>query len=254
MHKHLADDDIVRVRDDVHLVSGSDTNWVIVRDGDDCTLIDAGYPGDHDAVLSSLAATGLSPASIRAVLVTHAHNDHIGAAQRLRSAHGMPVLMHEKEVPHARRDFLSQVTLGQVLGQAWKPGVLQWAVHALRAGGKAHVPVAEPTAFPALGPLDLPGAPVPVFTPGHTEGHCAYYLPAHGIVVSGDALVTAHPTSRVRGPQLLPGMFHTDRARALDSLAAFDGIDADLILPGHGPLHFGAVKDAAALAAERAAL
>ncbi|MFF7331837.1 MBL fold metallo-hydrolase [Streptomyces sp. NPDC008150] len=249
----LREDDITHVRDNVYLVSGSSTNWVIVRDAESCTLIDSGYPGDHDAVLASLAAVGLSPAAVRAVLVTHAHNDHIGAAQRLSSVYGTPVLMHEKEVPHARRDFLSQVSLGQVLARAWQPGVLRWGVHALRAGGKARVPVHAPQAFPAPGPLDLPGAPVPVFTPGHTAGHCAYHLPAHGIVVSGDALVTGHPTSRATGPQLLPGMFHTDRVRALDSLAAFDEIDADIVLPGHGTPHHGSAKEAAVLAGERAA-
>lgn len=252
-HMPLREGDIIHVRDNVHLVSGSSTNWVIVRDGDSCTLIDSGYPGDHDTLLASLDAVGLSPSSVRAVLVTHAHNDHIGAAQRLSSGFGMPVLMHEREVPHARREFLSQVSVGQVLARAWQPGVLRWAVHALRAGGTAHVPVDAPQAFPAPGALDLPGAPVPVFTPGHTDGHCAYHLPAHGIIVSGDALVTAHPTSRTKGPQLLPGMFHTDRARALGALAAFDGIDADVVLPGHGKPHHGSVAEAAALAGERAA-
>ncbi|WP_320780539.1 MBL fold metallo-hydrolase [Streptomyces sp. CRN 30] len=252
MPKALRDDDLVRVADHVYLVSGSDTNWVIVKEGDSATLIDTGYPGDHDRLLASLDAVGVRPAAVTAVLITHAHNDHVGAAERLRSAHGAPVLMHEEEVPHARREFLHQVSVGQVLARAWRPGVLPWAVHALRAGGTAHVPVTEPLPFPAPGPLDLPGGPVPVHTPGHTAGHCAYHLPGSGVLVSGDALVTAHPTARADGPQLLPGMFHTDRARALDSLAAFDHIDADVVLPGHGPAHHGAVAAAAARARERA--
>ncbi|GEC02736.1 hypothetical protein SSP24_03910 [Streptomyces spinoverrucosus] len=112
--------------------------------------------------------------------------------------------MHQEEVPHARRDFLDQVSVGQVLAQAWRPGVLPWAVHALRAGGTTHVPVCEPQAFPAPGALDLPGAPVPVHT------------------------------SQIKGPQLLPDMFHTDRARALDSLAVIEGLDAGLILRARG--------------------
>ncbi|MFF6998225.1 MBL fold metallo-hydrolase [Streptomyces sp. NPDC008313] len=252
MQKVLRDADIVRVGDDVYAVSGSNTNWVIVKDGDSCTLIDTGYPGDHDALLASLAAVGLAPGAVSAVLVTHAHNDHIGASERLRAGHGIPVLMHEDEVPHARRDFLHQVSVGQVLARAWRPGVVPWAVHALRSGGTAHIPVSEPRAFPAPGALDLPGAPVPVHTPGHTAGHCSYHLPAQGILVSGDALVTAHPTSRVTGPQLLPGMFHKDRARALDALTVLQDVDADTVLPGHGPVHHGHVKAAAAVASERA--
>jgi glyoxylase-like metal-dependent hydrolase (beta-lactamase superfamily II) len=246
------DDAIVRVHDQVYLVSGSNTNWVVVKDGDSATLIDTGYPGDRHRLLASLAALGLEPGAVSAVLVTHAHNDHIGAAEHLRSAHGTPVLMHAEEVPHARREFLHQVSVGRVLANAWRPGVLPWAVHAIRAGGTTDVPVAEPQPFPAPGALDLPGAPVPVHTPGHTLGHCAYHLPGLGVLVSGDALVTAHPTSRITGPQLLPAMFHTHRGTALESLSVLEGVDADIILPGHGPAHHGTVKEAAARAREHA--
>jgi glyoxylase-like metal-dependent hydrolase (beta-lactamase superfamily II) len=250
--KQLRDDDIVHIGDDVHLVSGSDTNWVIIKDGDDATLVDSGYPHDHDLLLASLRAVGLEPQGVRAVLVTHAHNDHIGAAERLRATYGTPVMMHEREVPHARREYLHQVSVGQVLAQSWRPGVLPWAVRALRAGGTAHVPVTDPTPFPGPGPLDLPGAPMPLHTPGHTEGHCAYLLAGTGTLISGDALITAHPTSRIKGPQILPTMFHTDRPRALRSLALLEAIEADVILPGHGPAHRGSVETAAAQAWELA--
>ncbi|MFF4795246.1 MBL fold metallo-hydrolase [Streptomyces sp. NPDC001276] len=246
------EDDIVRVESNVYTVSGSNTNWIIVKDGDSCTLIDTGYPGDRDAVLASLEAVGLNPRSVAAVLVTHAHNDHIGTAEHLRAMYDVPVLMHREEVPHARRDFLNQVSVGQVLAQGWRPGVLPWAVHALRAGGTTHVPVCEPEAFPVPGELDLPGAPVPLHTPGHTKGHSAYHLPGSGILITGDALVTAHPTSRISGPQLLPHMFHTDRARALDSLAVLENVDAGILLPGHGPVYEGSAKEAATTAREHA--
>ncbi|MCX5355830.1 MBL fold metallo-hydrolase [Streptomyces mirabilis] len=245
-------DDIVHIGDDVHLVSGSNTNWVIVKDGADAILVDSGYPNDHDLLMASLDALGLKPETVRAILVTHAHNDHIGAAERLWLAYGTPVLMHEEEVPHARREYLHQVSVRQVLTHAWRPGVLPWAVHAIRSGGTAHVPFTEPSPFPAPGPLDLPGAPVPVHTPGHTAGHCAYLLAGSGILISGDALVTAHPTSRIDGPQLLPAMFDTDRSAALCSLDILEGIDADVILPGHGPAHRGSAKQAAARAWEHA--
>jgi glyoxylase-like metal-dependent hydrolase (beta-lactamase superfamily II) len=232
----MPDDSIVEIGSDVYLVPGSNTNWVIVKDGDSATLVDTGYPRDRERLLASLASVGVAPAAVTAVLITHAHNDHLGAAEYLRRTHGTPVLMHEAELPHARREFLHQVSIGKVLANGWRPGVLPWAVHALRAGGTEHVPVAEPQAFPDEGPLDLPGRPVPVLTPGHTDGHCAYHLPDSGVLITGDALVSAHPTSRLRGPQLLPGMFHRDRDRALDSLTLLEKVDADVLLPGHGPV------------------
>ncbi|MFE1590351.1 MBL fold metallo-hydrolase [Streptomyces sp. NPDC058737] len=244
--------DVRQVADGTYLVHGGNTNWVILTDGDAVTLVDTGYPGDRRALLDSLAAVGSSPEAVAAVLITHAHNDHLGSAEYLRATHGTPVLLHEAEVPHARRDYLQQVSVGTVLRNAWRPGVLPWMRHVLRTGGTEQHPVTAPAAFPADGALDLPGRPVPVHTPGHTDGHCVYHLPDAGVVISGDALVSGHAISRIEGPQLLPDLFHHDRARAIASLDVVAGLEGDLLLPGHGPLHRGPVKDAADRARERA--
>ncbi len=72
------------------------------------------------------------------------------------------------------------------------------------------------------------------------------------MVISGDALVSGHATSRIEGPQLLPGMFHHDRSRTVASLDVLAGLDADVLLPGHGPVHRGPLRDAVHLARERA--
>ncbi|KFG77126.1 MBL fold metallo-hydrolase [Streptomyces mutabilis] len=244
--------DVRQVADGTYLVHGGHTNWVILTDGDAVTLIDTGYPGDRRLLLDSLAAVGGSPEAVAGVLITHAHNDHLGSAQYLRAVHGIPVLLHPAEVPHARRDFLQQVSVRTVLRNAWRPGVLPWALHVLRSGGTERHPVLSPEPFPGTGALDLPGRPVPVHTPGHTDGHCVYHLPDAGVVVSGDALVSAHATSRIAGPQLLPDMFHHDRPRVLASLDVIAELGADVLLPGHGPVHRGLVKEAARQARERA--
>ncbi|MZF89166.1 MBL fold metallo-hydrolase [Streptomyces sp. SID5643] len=240
------------VADGTYLVHGSNTNWVILTEGDAVTLVDTGYPGDREQLLASLAEVGSAPEAVTAVLVTHAHNDHLGSAEYLRAVHGTAVHLHEAEVPHARREFLHQVSIGTVLKNGWRPGVLPWAVHALRSGGTDHVPVTAPQAFPAAGALDLPGRPVPVHTPGHTDGHCAFHLPGTGVLISGDALVSGHPTARAEGPQLLPDMFHHERPRALASLDVLAELEGELLLPGHGPAHRGPVRDAALRARERA--
>jgi glyoxylase-like metal-dependent hydrolase (beta-lactamase superfamily II) len=244
--------DVRQVADGTYLVHGGNTNWVVLTDGDAVTLVDTGYPGDRRALLDSLAAVGSSPEAVAAVLITHAHNDHLGSAEYLRATYGTPVLLHEAEVPHARRDHLQQVSVGTVLRNAWRPGVLPWMTHVLRTGGTQQHPVTAPAPFPVDGPLDLPGRPVPVHTPGHTDGHCVYHLPDAGVVISGDALVSGHAISRVQGPQLLPDLFHHDRPRAIASLDIVAGLEGDLLLPGHGPVHRGPVKDAAELARERA--
>ncbi|MGW0770489.1 MBL fold metallo-hydrolase [Streptomyces sp. NPDC002676] len=245
--------DVRQVADNTYLVHGHHTNWVILKEGDAVTLVDTGYPGDRQGLLESLAQVGSSPEAVAAVLVTHAHNDHIGSAEYLRSTHGTPVYLHPAEVPHVRRDFLQQATIGDVVRNAWRPGVLPWAVHVIRVGGTDHNPVTAPEPFPVEGALDLPGRPVPVHTPGHTDGHCVYHLPDAGIVISGDALATGHATSRIKGPQMLLDFFHHERGRAVASLDVIGALDGDTLLPGHGPVHHGSVRAAAELARERAA-
>ncbi len=47
-------------------------------------------------------------------------------------------------------------------------------------------------------------------------------------------------------------MFHHERAAAVASLDVLAALEGDLLLPGHGPLHEGPVRDAARLARERA--
>jgi len=237
---------ISEVAGGVHLVEGDSVNWVLLVDGSDVTLVDAGYPGDHDAVVASLAAVGRSVDDVQGVLVTHAHVDHIGSLPKLLAGRSTPVLTSAVEVDHAHRDFLQQATPAQVARRAWRPRVLRWSLHVVKAGGTQDVSVPQATAF--AGRLDLPGRPVPVVAPGHTSGHTMYHLPQHGVLVSGDALVTGHPISARRGPQLLDPMFHHDLAQNRGSLAVTRGLDADTILPGHGPLWRGGWSTAVDLA------
>ena len=71
-------------------------------------------------------------------------------------------------------------------------------------------------------------------------------------MISGDALITGHLTSPVSGPQLLPRWFDHDRGTAVESLRIIRELDADILLPRHGPIHRGSAAEAAATARERA--
>ncbi|SHG81664.1 MBL fold metallo-hydrolase [Streptoalloteichus hindustanus] len=241
------------VAKNVFCVRGTDVNWLLVREGRDLTLIDSGWLGDVPALERSIRAIGCRPGDVCAVLLTHAHLDHVGGLNHLRERYGVPVHMDPREVPHARREYLEQVRPAALLQRAWRPRVLAWSLRILRAGATRDLAIPHAEPFPHDGPLDLPGRPVPVACHGHTSGHSAYYLPDAGVVATGDALVTGHPTSPVVGPQLLPCYFsHSarDSVAALDSLAE---LDAGVLVPGHGDPWYGPLSSAVAEARRRAA-
>lgn len=227
-------------------------NWVLLTEGDAVTLVDTGYPGQGALLEQSLAAVGRTPRDLAAILLTHAHVDHLGSAERLSEQYGVPAYVHEAELAHARRDAHHAATPADVLRNVWRPGVAGWLARALRVGVTSEQGITAPAAFPGEGPLDLPGRPVPVHTPGHTPGHAVIHLPDRGVVVSGDALVTGHPTSRVVGPQLLVPWFDDDREATVAALDVIGGLEADVLLPGHGEPHHGSVAVAAERARERA--
>ena len=240
--------------DGVWLVTGTDVNWVMVADGDEVTLVDTGEPHDLARVLAGLERIGRTLRDVRAIVITHAHPDHIGAAERLRAGYGIPVLVLDAEAPHARGQIIEEASKLQVLEAAWRPQVLLWGLRIMRAGATRVERLSEVTPFEARpGPLDAPGRLVPVPTLGHTSGHCAYYLPERGVLITGDALITAHPVARTTGPQLCPAMFNHDEAANLASLQALAGLAADVVLPGHGPAYHGSPASAVeqALAAHR---
>jgi glyoxylase-like metal-dependent hydrolase (beta-lactamase superfamily II) len=82
------------------------------------------------------------------------------------------------EAAHARREFLEQATPLDIAARVWVPSVLAWSLRIVRVGATRTIVVPDAQPFPASsGPLDLPGGPVPVATPGHTSGHSAYLLP-----------------------------------------------------------------------------
>lgn len=238
-----------RVARDVFCAEGTAVNWVLVREGRDLTLIDAGYPGDVDALLASIETIGHRPEDVRAVLVTHAHVDHVGALNHLHKQFGTPALMHADEVPNATGERHESATTADVVTRAWRPAVLRWSLAISRAGATRHPVVAHAESFEGEGPLDLPGGPVPVHLPGHTSGSAAYLLPEAGVVATGDALVTGHPVSPRSGPQLLPEFFDHDRPAARDSLRRLGALDADLVVPGHGLPWRGDVAEATERAA-----
>lgn len=235
---------VTQVADGVHRASTGLVNWYLLCEGDAVTLVDAGYPGDAGRVRASLEAIGRRLGDVAAILVTHAHIDHIGAIPDLLDETDVPVYLSATEVAHARRDYLEQAGERDVALRAWNPRVLAWSMRILALGATKEVRVPDGRPFGEAEPLDLPGRLAPVSTPGHTSGHSAFHLPEAGAVITGDALVTGHPISGRGGPQMLPGFFHHDLAEARSTLDAIAALDAETILPGHGEPWHGSLTEA----------
>ena len=128
----MAADHVIEVADGVFLARGTDVNWVLLRDGSDVTLIDTGWAGDRGALLKSINAIGRRPRDVRAILVTHAHIDHVGSANYFHTEYKTPVYLDGVEVAHARREYREQAGPTAVLRSLGRRGVLGWALRVAR--------------------------------------------------------------------------------------------------------------------------
>jgi len=230
------------VTERIHVAQTPLVNWTLVTDDSGVMLIDAGYPGHRDDVIASLKQLGYEPADVTAILLTHAHIDHLGTAIWFAKTHETPVYCHETEVAHARRVYLEQVSPVALLGHLWKPSWLRWSLEAVGKGGLVRDGIPGTRALSAEIAATLPGRPRALPTPGHTRGHCSYLV--DGVLVSGDALVTGHPLSAVHGPQLLPAIANHDQAQCVRSLAALASAGTETLIPGHGDIWTGPIAEA----------
>lgn len=231
--------DVIEAAPDTFLVSGAKTNWCLLRDGDAVTLVDAGWPKDFDLVSDSLAQIGSAPGAVEAIILTHAHPDHIGVAERFRTELGTPVHVHRDEAAHAEGRRHEQVGVVDLLLRVWRPSVAMFVMNSIMKGGLSPTPVGTVGTFDEAGaPLDVPGRPIPIATPGHTSGHTSFHLPGRGALLTGDALVNDNLLTSGRGARLLPRIFNHDWEAAIASLDRLAGLEAEVLLTGHGaPLH-----------------
>jgi glyoxylase-like metal-dependent hydrolase (beta-lactamase superfamily II) len=234
---------LTAVTEYVHVARTPLVNWTLVTGDAGVLLIDAGYPGHRDDVLWSLRELGFGPDDVQAILLTHAHIDHLGTAIWFTEAHDTPVYCHAAEVAHAKREYLEQVSPIAVASQAWRPRWLAWSLQAVAKGGLVRAGIPGARALTPEIAEDLPGRPVAVPTPGHTGGHCSYVV--DHVLIAGDALVTGHPLLPRCGPQLLPKLANHDPAGCVVSLGVLAATDTEVLVPGHGDVWVGPVSEAA---------
>jgi glyoxylase-like metal-dependent hydrolase (beta-lactamase superfamily II) len=162
-------------------------------------------PGENiPEILSRLEKHGLT---VRQIVITHAHIDHIGGAAQLKKATGAPVLLNQKDL-----------------------GLLN--IMEIQAGwlGVPTPEVAPPDASAddglAIGLASLPAEVL--HTPGHTPGSICLFFPKQHLLLAGDTLFAGSI-----GRTDLPGGDGRQILRSLrDRLLVLP--DATRVLPGHG--------------------
>ena len=134
---------------------------IINKETKEALLID---PADNALRISNVIEENVC--TLKAILLTHGHFDHIMALNELKKRYNVPVYAHEEE-----EDVLKQSSLNMsgMIGQIYTT--------------QADIYVKDGEHLKLAG-LDI----IVLHTPGHTKGGVCYYLPEEKVMMSGDTL------------------------------------------------------------------
>jgi hydroxyacylglutathione hydrolase len=163
-------------------------------------------PGDDiDDVLAVVRKHGLT---VKAIVITHAHIDHIGGAQKMKAATGAPVYMNVNDSELQKMLDVQAAWLGM------RPPAPVEIDAPAKDGDRLMVGTSEVHVL---------------HTPGHTQGSISLWMPAEGKLVAGDTLFRDSI-----GRTDLPGGDGRQIVRSIhDKIMPLP--DETVVVPGHGP-------------------
>lgn len=241
------------VAPDVHCVTLGHgiaaVNVYLVRSGGSLVLVDTGWRGSAAAVHAAVESVGGPGARPTAILLTHIHPDHSGAALELARGWGLRVLVHPDELMLARGGIVPE--LANPLDRRVIAPVLR-LVPRRRLDAMIERDSLERDVEPLDDDLTVPGLPewrcIPV--PGHTPGHVALFRERDRVLLTGDSVLTSRLLSArtllsrapvVCGP---PRISTWDWRAATSSVAVLAGLRPRVLASGHGrPISGPAVAD-----------
>ena len=234
------------VAEGIHLVRHANVNCYIVQDRDRFMVVDAGLPSMWDMLTKALQGLGLGLERAEALVLTHAHFDHLGMAARMQREFGTPLWIHPQDTHIAEHPYRYAHEKARWVYPLKYPRAIPILARMAFAGA---MNVKGVTGFLSLasGPApSLPGSPTIIHVPGHTKGHCALHFAERKTVIAGDALVTLDPYTAKTGPRIVAAAATADTAEAFRSLSLLADTGAHTILPGHGDPHHGNIAVAVA--------
>lgn len=192
-------------------------------------LIDSGWRIHTKPILEHLGSLGYGPDSVRRLIATHFHVDHIGGMAGLQAVTHLPVESHVVEA-----DRLKQERKGDVpnpVQQWWLRAMLWPLMFAMRPPPITDVaPLHDGDLLPLLS-----GAQV-IHTPGHTPGSISLYFPNDGVLIAGDAMQRRGDVLTTPSP-----FFSSDMETARDSIRKLATLDFEILCLSHFlPLRGGA--------------
>ena len=135
-----------------------------MQNGD--TLVDAGLPGQAEAIGAALVEAGIGVRDLRRIIFTHQDLDHVGSGAALVRQSDATVLAHPADSPHIE---------GSLRPLKFTPEMLEQRPQ-MREVLERLEPVRVDEHLEDGDRLDLAGGTRVIFTPGHTPGHLSLYL------------------------------------------------------------------------------
>ena len=196
----------------------------IVRTRSGLVLVDAGMDSDGADVHAGLRYLNADARDIRAILLTHWHNDHSAGAQALHAECGAPVYYHRGDEPQFTRKAGAKGLRGWLSERVPEVGLLVLFKGLL---GEAAPRAVAAQHFVQDGDLVLDEFEV-VATPGHTSGHVSYFYRPEQALFAGDALAVVD--GRIR---FMARPVTLDLVAARASMEKCLSLQPRLVCPGH---------------------
>lgn len=173
--------------DNFNIIKVGVTNCYLLKSNSSSILIDTGYKGKAKIIIDFFLINNIPLESIKLIILTHAHYDHIGNAPELKKISGAKILLH--------KDDLKLLKSGLTDSQSTKPlniwgKFLLSKVSSIDTTFNKFEPDIIIESEYDLSNYGVQGKIVP--TPGHSDGSISIVLDS-GIAFIGDLAMNGLP-------------------------------------------------------------